>query len=400
MRQYINRLENMGRINVVEIASDLVKIPSFSFMENQERDVAVYIQKLFLEEGIPTERIEVEPGRYNVTACLKGTGEGKSLMLSGHLDTVPPYGMEDPFSGRVSEGKLYGRGSCDMKGPLAAMVAAVIGVHRAGIRLKGDLYFAGVIDEEEKGKGTEYLVENGPYTDAAIIGEPTGMQIAIGHKGLEWIKIIVYGKKVHGGKMDQGVNAIVMASKLIDRIYADYVPKLNLREHRILGHPTINMGKIQGGDQPSTVPGICTIEIDRRWIPGESLKQVYEELEEIAADMQRQDPKFRAEIQGIFSPEELLPHKPFCTDEGDPLIESIRRAMDQIGCQMKELTVFPAWSDAGVLSGYTKTKCVIMGPGDLALAHSSEESIATEDLEKAAQLYGMLALEYCGIEGE
>lgn len=398
MKEHVIALEKIKQVDVINIASNMVKIPSYSFMENQEQEMASYIERLFLEEGIPFSKTEIEPGRFNLTAWLKGKGYGKSLMLSGHLDTVPPYDMENPFSGRVDGGRLYGRGSCDMKGPLASMIAAVIGIHRSGIRLKGNLYFTGVIDEEERGKGIEYLVNNGPYTQAAVIGEPTGMRIAIGHKGLEWIKIIVYGKKVHGGKMDRGINAIVMASKLIDRIYTDYVPKLNERFHPILGNPTINIGKINGGDQPSTVPGICTIEMDRRWIPEESLEQVYEELREIIEKMQKQDPKFRAEILGVFNPEELLPHRPFCTDPEDPLIHSIHCAMDSIGCKKKDLIAFPAWSDAGILSGYTKTKCVVMGPGDLTLAHSADESISTGDLKKAALLYGALALEYCGVE--
>ncbi len=142
-----------------------------------------------------TQLKEVEPGRYNVTGILKGTGNGRSLMLCGHMDTVPAYGMNDPFSGRVEDGKLYGRGSCDMKGPLAAMLAAFIGIKRSGLPLKGDLVFAGVIDEEQTGKGVEYLAQNGPFVDGAVIGEPTDMRLALGHKGLEWLKIDVYREK-------------------------------------------------------------------------------------------------------------------------------------------------------------------------------------------------------------
>lgn len=117
-------------------------------MENQERDVAQYICDLFRSEGIESETVEVMPGRCNVIARLPGNGSGRSLMLSGHLDTVPAYDMEDPFSGRIDNGKLYGRGACDMKGPLASMIAAMIGIHRSGISLRGDLLFVGLIDEE------------------------------------------------------------------------------------------------------------------------------------------------------------------------------------------------------------------------------------------------------------
>lgn len=369
-------------------------------MENQEHDVAQYICDLFRSEGIESETVEVMPGRCNVIARLPGNGSGRSLMLSGHLDTVPAYDMEDPFSGRIDNGKLYGRGACDMKGPLASMIAAMIGIHRSGISLRGDLLFVGLIDEEEKGKGVEYLIQHGPLADAAVNGEPTNMQPAIGHKGLEWIRIEVFGKKVHGGRMDEGVNAIVMASRLIQRIYGEYVPVLNQRKHVVLGYPTINVGKIIGGDQPSTVPGRCTIEIDRRWIPEENLEQVYRELNEIVDDLQKEDPAFRAEVCSMFSADELLPHRPFFTDTGDPLIASVRRAIEQAGYPYEGVTTFPAWSDAGTMDAFTRMKCIVMGPGDLALAHSAEESIEIEDIKKAALIYGCLAYDYCGAAGE
>lgn len=211
---------------VVKIASDLIRIPSYSHTENQEKRVAEYIYNLLKEENIPVELKEVLKGRFNVTAYLKGEGGGKSLMLSGHLDTVPPYDMENPFTPVLKDGVLYGRGACDMKGPVSAMLLSLIALKRSGISLKGDVLFTGVIDEEEKGKGAEYLVKNGPFTDGAIIGEPTDMKIAVGHKGLEWIKVKVTGKKVHGGRMDEGINAIEMASKFIERIYDEYVPKI------------------------------------------------------------------------------------------------------------------------------------------------------------------------------
>ena len=381
---------------MVGIASNLVKIPSYSSLENSESEMAVYIQELLSSEGITTQLKEVQPGRFNVTSILKGTGNGRSLMLCGHMDTVPAYGMDDPFSGRVENGKLYGRGSCDMKGPLAAMLAAFIGIKHSGTTLKGDLIFAGVIDEEQTGKGVEFLAQNGPFVDGAVIGEPTDMRLALGHKGLEWLKIDVFGKKVHGGNMDKGINAIAMASRLIARIYGQYTPVLKRRKHPVLGHPSINIGKIEGGDQPSTVPGICTLEVDRRWIPEESIDQVYTELSAIITKLQQQDSKFNAEIKSFFSSCDLLPHKPFYTEESDPLVESAHYALRQLRIQKRKPTVFPAWSDAGVLAVYTQAKCIIIGPGDLTLAHTSEEFIETKSLEKAAIFYGMLALDYCG----
>lgn len=379
---------------VVKIASDLIRIPSYSHTENQEKRVAEYIYNLLKEENIPVELKEVLKGRFNVTAYLKGEGEGKSLMLSGHLDTVPPYDMENPFTPVLKDGVLYGRGACDMKGPVSAMLLSLIALKRSGISLKGDVLFTGVIDEEEKGKGAEYLVKNGPFTDGAIIGEPTDMKIAVGHKGLEWIKVKVAGKKVHGGRMDEGINAIEMASKFIERIYDEYVPKLKERHHEILGQPTINIGKITGGDQPSTVPGECIIEIDRRWIPIEAREQVYEELNQIINDLKLEVPGFNADLSDMFTEDNLLSHKPFFTDKDDPIVKAAKEALTGKNKNTEE-TVFPAWSDAGTIAAYTNTKCIIMGPGDLRLAHSKDESIKVKDLTEAARIYTEIIMDYC-----
>ena len=389
-------LKYIANVNVVQIAADMVKIPSCSLSKNREKDVAEFIFNLLSKEGIQSELTEVEPGRFNVTAIQKGTGTGKSLMLCGHLDTVPAYDMSDPYSGLVKNGRLYGRGACDMKGPLAAMLAAFIGIYHSRIKIQGDLVFAGVIDEEEMGKGIEYLMKNGPFVDAAVIGEPTAMQLAVGHKGLEWLMVDVFGKKVHGGRMKEGINAIAMASKLINRLSEDYANILNEREHPILGSPTINIGRIEGGDQPSTVPGSCTLEIDRRWVPEETVAQVYQEISAIIEDLHKQDPKFNASVKSYFPSGELLPHEPFCTEETDPLVISAKITMSQSGFDNLTSTVFPAWTDAGILAAYTKTKCIVMGPGDLALAHTSNEYIETEELKKASQFYGSLVLNYCG----
>jgi len=397
--------EQLDNIDVVHIAADLVQIPSYTFLKEQEKETALYIQRLFKKEDIPVTLLEVENGRYNVVAVLKGKGGGKSLTLSGHLDTVPAYDMKNAFSGKVADGKLYGRGSCDMKGPLAAQIAAIIGIKRAGIELAGDLYFTGVIDEEEKGRGIGYLVKNGPFTNATIVGEPTSMHIAIGHKGLEWIKIQVYGKQVHGGRMDEGINAIYMASRLIEKIYEEYAPFIAKRTHPILGHATINVGRIIGGDQLSTVPGNCTIEIDRRWMPEESIEQVYYELNELIKNLSQKDNRFHAEVKSYYNPASLLPHKPFCTAIDDPIVLAALSVLTQRGdfkdeeafTERIQLTSFPAWSDAGMLASKTDTKCIILGPGNLALAHSSEESIEVKELIEAAEIYALLAMEYCGI---
>lgn len=392
--------EELDKISVAELTSRLVQIPSYSFMENKEKEVAAYIYGLLQAEGIESEIVECYPGDYNVYARIPGSGRGKSLMLSGHIDTVPPYDMEDAFGGRIEDGKIYGRGTCDMKGPVASMIAAMIAFKRAGIVLEGDIVFAALADEEEEGRGVQYLVEqNGPVCDGTIMGEPTDMKIALGHKGLEWIDVLVEGFKVHGGNKDKGINAIEMASRFIQKIYTEYVPVLNSREYPVLGVPTINVGRIAGGDQPSTVPGECLIQLDRRCVPTETIEQVYQELEAICDELHRQDPRFKAVVKDNFADStDTLPRIPFCTEAEDSLVTSIQHAMAEAeeGPEWTgELTAFPAWSDAGAISNKTGSHCVVMGPGDLSVAHSIHEYIYAADVQKAAWIYGLTAINYC-----
>ena len=387
-------------LDPITIASDLVKIPSYSFMENQEKEVAKYIHNLFEEEGIEVSLDEVAPGRPNVVAKLKGTGGGPSLMFLGHTDTVPLYDMEDGLSGIIKDGQLRGRGACDMKGQIAAMIAAMIALKKAEVPLKGDLYFAGVIDEERTGLGVDYIVKNGPIADATIVGEATNLKVARGQKGLEWIEIIVLGKKVHASSRAEGINAIEMAARLVQKIYSDLVPRLEERVHEVLGPPTINVGTIQGGDQPSTIPGECTIRLDRRCVPGETIAQVYEELNQLIEELHEEDPGFQAQVKDMFDGE-LTPHLPFYLEEDEPIIQSVKNVLNNSesdGLKEDWLTVMYAWTDAGILANYTSSKCIVFGPGELTTAHSPLECIQGIELLKGAYLYGEIAIEYCQVE--
>lgn len=399
-------LEELAKIDTAKLTSEMVRIPSYSFMEEQEREIACYIGDFFTAEGIDNEVIEIEPGRYNVTAKITGKhpDKARSLMLSGHMDTVPAYDFHDAFSGRIAEGKVFGRGACDMKGPLASMMAAMAAIKRAGIELDGDLYFTGVADEEELGKGVKYLIQHGPHTDGAIVGEPGEMVIQLGHKGLEWIEVRIEGKRVHGGDSKNGINAIQMASRFVNRIYDEYVPILETRRHPILGDPTINVGTIAGGDQPSTVPGECVMKLDRRCVPGESIAQVYQELEDIAQKLHEEDPRFRAVIRDVFEGANDMPHLPFATDPEDPLVLSVKQALccekalrhgEDLQQDTIPLSVFPAWTDAGFMKSQTDMTCIILGPGQLSVAHSIHECIEIEQLQKAAFVYAAAAIHYC-----
>lgn len=390
--------KELESLDIGAMISDMVKIKSYSFMPEQERETANYIEAFFRREGIPCEVVRHHGDRYNVTAVLKGSGHGRSLMLSGHMDTVPAYDMEDAFSGKISGGCVHGRGACDMKGPLAAMMAAQAAIHRSGVKLDGDLYFTGVADEEEKGFGTKYLIEHGPRADGVIVGEPTDMKIAPGHKGLEWIEVTFTGKKVHGGRQKEGINAIEMAARFINKIYSEYVPVLDSREYPVLGAPTINVGTIEGGDQPSTVPDRCVLKLDRRMVPTETIPQVYGELEAIGNGLHEEDSRFSCTVRDVFEGDDLLPHIPFLTSDDDPLMQAAKSACAKNGVK-PVIEPFPAWTDAGFIADQTDSKCIVMGPGKLSLAHSAGELIRIADARLAAAIYIDCAIGYCGIAG-
>lgn len=264
-----------------------------------------------------------------------------------------------------------------------------------GIIAGGIVYYAAlnIMDEEEAGIGTESLIKTGPEATYALIGEPTKLEIALGHKGLEWIEISFKGKKVHGGAQKDGVNAIMMAGRFLHKLETEYLPKLEKRTHPVLGTATLNIGTITGGDQPSTVADKCSIRLDRRCLTDETIAQVYEELQAICDELHEEEPKFEAEIRDVFNGE-TMPHIPFCTDENSPLVKAAENALGREG-MTPVLTCFPAWSDAGFMNALTKSECIVLGPGDLSVAHSIHEKISKRQLLSAVSVYEEMAREIC-----
>lgn len=393
----INEIQN---INIAELTSDLVKIKSYSGMESQEQEVAEYIRDFLAFNGIEVSLTDATPGRPNVIARIDGEnhsiGKGPVLMLNGHIDTVPAYDMERAFEGEIREGRVFGRGSCDMKGPVAAMMAAMVAIKRSGIQLAGQLVFAGVADEEIAGIGTKALLKDWCGADAVIVGEPTSLKIGLGNKGLEWIKVDFFGRKVHGGSQDKGVNAINMAAKFINFITDEYVPKLAERKVEYLGSASLNIGTINGGDQPSTVADRCVVTFDRRSVPGESVEDVYREINDIINTLSQRYPGFKAKVRDCLEGKNDLPHEGFCTPPESHIVRAVQKAARAQDMEPPQLVGLSCWTDAGFIANNTDAECIIFGPGDMAVAHTADEYISIEQLQQAAIMYAMTALEYCG----
>ncbi|HML37703.1 MAG TPA: M20 family metallopeptidase [Bacillota bacterium] len=384
----------------VGLLAELVSFPSHEGVENQETETAGYIHDFFLGEGIEAELIPVQDGRCNVVAKLKGTGGGKSLLFTGHTDTVPPYDMPDPYAVKYVGGDMYGRGVLDMKGGLACMMMAMAAIKRAGITLSGDLIFAALIDEEAKSLGTRaWLRECTELPDAAIVSEPTGMDVCVGHRGLEWFEFTFHGKTVHGGRQKEGINAIQKASMFINRLENDLIPKLEGKTpHPIIGSPSMNYGLIRGGTQPSTVAGECILQMDRRWIPGESFSGVLEEYRQIIDELAAEDPKFKADIKvmEISYMDEQYVHEAMDTDPEEPMVKAAEKAIKAVTGTEAVMRSFTAWSDGGLINYYGKVPTIVLGPGEMESAHSATEHISIGALVPAVLIYAEIACDFCG----
>jgi acetylornithine deacetylase/succinyl-diaminopimelate desuccinylase family protein len=380
---------------VERLVKDLVRIPSHSDVPTREKRVAEFLNEYLVSEGIASKLRTVQKDRPNLIAVIGGSGSGKRLMLNGHTDTVPAYDMDmPPFTPKIAKGRLYGRGALDMKGGLGAMAMTLVGIRRSRVRLNGDLILTGVIGEEQKSEGMEDIVLKGPKADMAIVGEPTDMEIQPSHRGLEWLDVHFYGKAAHGGQADEGVNAISMASKFVQLVECDLMPRLRARKSRSTLPSTLNLGVIQGGQQPSSVADHCVIKMDRRWIPEENLQQVFEEFYDLFDKLKAEDRKFRAELKRDPSNMLTMTHVPNVVSVAHPLVKSLGRAVRSVTGRSAKLTSFWGWSDAALLTHFGKTPTVIFGPGG-AGAHARTEYVRTDDLLKCTRIYSEVALDVC-----
>jgi acetylornithine deacetylase/succinyl-diaminopimelate desuccinylase len=381
-------------LGVIALLCDLIRAPSYIGLPRQEEKAVAVLAKYFEKNGVDFSITEIRPGRPNLSAAVRGPKSGRHLVLCGHTDTVAPNKITtmDPFGAEIRDGRIYGRGAVDMKGPVAAMAAALVALKKLQLLERGAVTLAAVIDEEMESLGVEALIRTGINADGAIVGEPTSNRIAIGHKGLEWLEIDFLGKATHGGTPEKGVNAISAAARFVRMIEEELVPQFLRRRHAVLGPPTINMGTIHGGDQPSTVAARCTIQLDRRWVPAETIEQVFSELEEMLRRVREAMPGLSTELRRVPGGMATMIHGPLEIAENHPLVLAAQKAHEEIFGKTSALTAFPAWTDAALLSREAKIPCIVCGPGDLSLAHSAEESIAITEVEEAVSFYAATAM--------
>ncbi|MGE4413677.1 MAG: M20 family metallopeptidase, partial [Candidatus Caldatribacteriota bacterium] len=353
--------ERFGTYDVVRLTQELIKIPSHKFVENRESQVAEFIYEYCKENGLEVEYQHVEGLRRNVIARLKGDGTGKNLIFNGHIDTVPPYEMAfEPFCAEIKDGYLLGRGSNDMKGAVACMIAAMLNIKNKGKQLGGDIILTAAVGEEEKSDGTEFVVKSGITADGAIVGEPANYGYALGHRGLEWLEIRMEGKVAHGGIPDLGITAISKAAKLIRKIEEELMPRLKERQNEWMGPSVMNFGLIKGGTQPSSVADSCIIQIDRRYLPEENVESVIKEYQDIIDEIKAEDPEFKAEIIRMDSNlMEEFDHAPLIAQPNSHIAKTVYNVLKEFTNKEPNIEKRRGWTDAGVLSTYGKIPTVV-----------------------------------------
>jgi len=309
-------------LDVVGLLRNLIRSPSYIGLPRQEEQTVAVLARYFQDHGIECSIVDVRPGRPNLLASVQGSRRGRHLIFCGHTDTVAPNTVMscDPFAAEIRDGRMYGRGAVDMKGAIAAMAAAMVALKASPLFQQGTVTLAAVIDEEMESLGAEALIHSGMKGDGAIVGEPTSNQIAVGHKGLEWLEIEFAGKATHGGTQDKGISAISAAARFIRIVEEKLAPEFQKRRHPVLGISTINMGTIHGGDQPSTVAARCTIQLDRRWVATESVSQVFEELEEVLKTVRAAMPGLTTELRRVPGGMATMIHGPLEIAPDHPLV--------------------------------------------------------------------------------
>ena len=370
--------------NLINDLSAMVRIPSVNTFGNAdpkrpaEEEMAQFFETRMKEIGLDVYSAHVSDGRRNVWGRLKGAGNGPTIMLAGHLDTVGIPGYENPFEPTILDGCIHGRGSCDMKAGLAVYLEVARILVASDAPLNGDVIIAGVVDEEDAMIGSKDFGENGPHIDCAIVAEPSKLKISIAHRGQICLFIRTYGKSTHSSVPENGINAIYHMSAVIDALQA-YANTLSTRNpDPLCGRPTFSIGAIKGGEGASSVPDFCEIEVDRRTIPGETYDSVSFELTEVLEQLAATIPGF---IYEISAPSLNCP--PLKTDMSSPIVQAISKSVKRVTGQDAEYMTFPGSTDAPNFGCPT----VICGAGDLAQCHSINEYVPISEIRSAALIY-------------
>lgn len=353
-----------------------------------EAEIARWLAATCESLGLEVHLQETALDRPNVIARWRGTGGGKSLLLTGHTDTVGIENMQcDPFEARIEEGRLYGRGSFDMKGGLASILGAVAALRSNDFSPKGDLWLGFVTDEEYASIGADALVKE-VHADAAILTEPTGCDVCIAHKGFAWLTIITQGLAKHGSLHHEGIDAIVHMGRVLAEIEKMERDRLPQRDHPLLGRPSVHASLINGGLGLSTYPDSCQLQIEHRLLPDETGDQVLQLWKDSLARLGKADPQFRADVTLDF-------FRPGLEVERDaPVVQSLHTSLVEVTKIAPVYFGMWAWLDSAILAR-AGIPTVIFGPGGNG-AHAAVEYVDLADVFTCATVLAETTMRWCG----
>ncbi len=374
----------------VRTLTDLVGInsvnPRFSGGTTNERTIAGYVSRALEALGLEVRSHEPEPGRVSVVGRLPGFGGGRSLVLYAHTDTVGVDGMQHPFGARVRGGRLFGRGSYDMKGGLAACLTAVRALAASPEPLAGDVLVMAVADEEVASTGLQDLLTR--YSaDAAIVTEPTDLALCVAHKGFSWIEVRTRGRAAHGSRFEEGIDANMRMGRFLSRLDG-LERELRARPgHALLGPPSLHVGVLSGGTGASIYAAESRAEIERRTIPGESETQAMTEIERLLVQLAGEDPTFDA----VARP--LLSRPPFETAPAQGIARVVAAAATDVLGTPPPSVGMSYWMDAALYRG-ARIDTVVIGPSGTG-AHAAEEWVDVASVVRLGEILSASAAHYC-----
>ncbi|CAA9429532.1 MAG: Acetylornithine deacetylase [uncultured Rubrobacteraceae bacterium] len=362
---------------------DLIRIqsvnPFFGEDARGEWEIAGYVERRCREAGLKVHRQPVSPGRENVVAELRVGHPENALLFEAHMDTVSLGSMENPLEPTYVGDRLYGRGACDTKGSLAAMLHAVEECARNPEQLSSDVVLCAAVDEERAFEGILAFIDSDVSVAGAVVGEPTDLGIVVAHKGCARFRLTTRGKAAHSSVPHEGDNAIYRMAEVMEVIKEDVEGGLADLDHPLVGPPTIVVSTIRAGTQINIVPEECAIEVDRRIVPGEDAREV---LDGILKTLQE-----RLHGSNVhFDAEELLLDWPLDTPPESATARCAQRVASEMGLEDR-LHGVAYGSDASKLQQLKGVPSIVFGPGSIAQAHSGEEWVPAEHVERAAEFY-------------
>ena len=364
--------------------------PAFASDAPGEGAAAQLLADTLTSWGFTVDTLDAAPGRPNVIARIGGGHGGRSLILNGHLDTVGVAGMtHDPFAADVRDGRLYGRGSCDMKAGVAAMCVAALRAASTG--LGGEVIIAAVVDEEWESIGTRHLLEMGVRAHAAIVTEPTRLAICPAHRGFSWADVRIEGRAAHGSRYDIGIDAVTHAALLLaelDTYQRDVLPGIT---HPLLGRASFHAGPIHSDGTLSAYPAWCTVGLERRTLPGEDGAHFVHEIEAAIARVAARTPNFQASVKpGLIQ-------RPNDVPVDHALVQGLKAAATAVGAAAP-IEGLSCWTDAALFTA-AGIPAICFGPGDIGLAHAAEEYCPVDEIAVATDVLTRFITDWCGPKG-